>query len=66
MAKTKKVNQRRNLRKKQKSRRFGRGREEHISRLLTSKLNEEHLKAHDGKEFNNPDLVEYIFTFTNR
>ena len=61
MAKTKKVSQRRNLRKKQKSRRFGRGREEYISRLLTSKLNEEHLKAHDGKEFNNPDLVEYIY-----
>ena len=64
MAKTKKVSQRRNLRKKQKSRRFGRGKEHELPFLLKSKLNDVHLRTY-GQEFadnGNPSLVSHILS----
>ena len=64
MAKTKKVKQRRNLRKKQKSRRFGRGKEHELPFLLKSKLNDVHLRTY-GQEFadnGNPSLVSHILS----
>lgn len=64
MAKTKKVGKRRNLRKKQNSRRVrGKGREEYISLLLASKLNEVHSRT-NKYEFTDPQLVSYIFSLS--
>ena len=64
MEKTKKVGKRRNLRKKQNSRRVrGKGRDEYISRLLASKLNDVHLRTYK-REFTDPQLVSYIFSLS--
>ena len=46
MARTKKVKQRRNLRKKQRSRRLGRGKEHELPFLLKTMLNDVHLKTY--------------------
>lgn len=63
MAKTKKVRQRRNLRKKQKSRRQAKGYKELVSTLLSKKLNDVHLITY-GREFTDPQLVSYIFSLS--
>jgi len=53
MAKTRKVRQRRNLAKKQKSRRRAKGYEEAVYALLSKKLNDVHLATY-GREFVEP------------
>ena len=60
MRKTRKLGIQKQVRKKQKSKRRGRGKEDEVPFLLKSKLNEEHLIAYDGKEFADPALVSYI------
>jgi hypothetical protein len=70
MAKTRKVGQRRNLRKKQKSRRQlnAKGYEEAVSDLLSKKLNDAHLRTY-GQEFvelgkpGDPSLVSHILSY---
>jgi hypothetical protein len=72
MAKTRKVGQRRNLRKKQKSRRrakgYEEGYEEAVSDLLSKKLNDVHLRTY-GQEFvelgkpGDPTLPSHILSY---
>jgi hypothetical protein len=68
MAKTRKVKQRRNLGKKQKSRRRAKGYEQAVSDLLSKKLNDVHLATY-GREFvepgkpGDPSLPSHIFSY---
>jgi len=68
MAKTRKVGQRRNLRKKQKSRRRAKGYEQAVSDLLSKKLNDVHLATY-GREFvelgkpGDPSLPSHILSY---
>lgn len=64
MAKTKKVRQRRNLRKKQKSRRQAKGKEHEVPFLLKSMLNDVNFRTY-GHEFadnGNPSVVSRILS----
>ena len=64
MAKTKKVGKRRNLKKKQKSRRHAKGKEHEVLFLLKTKLNDVHLRTY-GQEFydnGNPSVVSQILS----
>ena len=65
MAKTKKVNQRRNLRKKQKSRRFGRGKEQMVAVALSKMLSKVSEDTY-GQEFHDngkPSVVSRILSY---
>ena len=65
MAKTKKVNQRRHLRKKQKSRRFGRGKEQMVPVALSKMLNKVSQDTY-GQEFHDngrPSVVSRILSY---
>ena len=59
MRKTRKLGIQKQVRKKQKSKRRGRGKEDEVPFLLKSMLSNVHLKKY-GQEFTDPALVSYI------